>query len=256
MPRELCRRGGLESVRCLWLCLVQRCRGCVACETCIHCTVVELNRLWKTLQAWETESLTKKREWRRFMRKERQAFNCLWNFVYPSKHCCQQGFFSPFLLFSCLFYFLSIFFFLPNFHVRQIPISIHSTIRIPLLSFWMFYFHFHFFGLPIETHILFTLSLSRYSMFPYCFLCWNSQRKASQLASAPWALLRRQSASKPQRLSLFLHLEALCLPLSGIRRGTGLGLSAFVSFFPVDFKCRFLGISKGCVTWRRKSKLQ
>lgn len=95
----------------------------------------------------------------------------------------------------------------------------------------MFYFHFHFFGHPIESHVLFTLSLSRYSMFPYCFLCWNSQRKASQLASAPWALLRRQSASRPQRLSLFLHLETLCLPLSGIRRGTGLGLSAFMSFF-------------------------
>lgn len=59
VPCELCRGGGPESVRCLWLCLVQRCRGCVACETCIHCSVVELNRAWKALQAWETESLTK-----------------------------------------------------------------------------------------------------------------------------------------------------------------------------------------------------
>lgn len=27
------------------------------------------------------------------MRKERQAFNRLWNFVYPPKHCCPKGLF-------------------------------------------------------------------------------------------------------------------------------------------------------------------
>lgn len=63
-PQVLCELcggggGGPESVRCLSLCLVQRCRGCVACETCIHCSVVELNRARKALQAWETERQTK-----------------------------------------------------------------------------------------------------------------------------------------------------------------------------------------------------
>lgn len=59
VPCELCGEGP-ESARCLWLCLVQRCRGCVACETCIHCSVEELNRARKALQAWETGRRTKK----------------------------------------------------------------------------------------------------------------------------------------------------------------------------------------------------
>lgn len=45
VPCELCtvdwRGGGPGSGRCLWLCLVQRCRGCVACETCIHYPIAE-----------------------------------------------------------------------------------------------------------------------------------------------------------------------------------------------------------------------
>lgn len=84
VPCELCRGGGPERARCLWLRLVQRCRGCVACETCIHCSVVELNRAWKALQAWKAKS-DKEREWERFIGKERKAFNCLWNLVCLSK---------------------------------------------------------------------------------------------------------------------------------------------------------------------------
>lgn len=126
---------------------------------------------------------------------------------------------------------------------------------IPFLSFWIFYFHFS--GQAIQTHILFTLPLSRYSMFPYCFLCWNSQRKASQLASALWALLRQQSASRPQRLSLFLHLEAPYLPLSRFR-STGPGLFAMVSFFSVFFFCCccccFSGNADSCGTQVSHSK--
>ena len=60
---ELCGGGGgPESERCLWLCLVQRCRGCVACETCIHCSVVELNRARKALQALETDKKKNERD--------------------------------------------------------------------------------------------------------------------------------------------------------------------------------------------------
>lgn len=62
---ELCGGGGgggPESARCLWLCLVQRCRGCVACETCIHCSVAELNRARKALQALETDKKKNERD--------------------------------------------------------------------------------------------------------------------------------------------------------------------------------------------------
>lgn len=64
VPCELCRGGGPESARCLWLCLVQRCRGCVACETCIHCSVAEQG--WIELEKLSRHKrVTDKKEWER-----------------------------------------------------------------------------------------------------------------------------------------------------------------------------------------------
>lgn len=57
--------------------------GCVACETCIHCSVVELNRARKALQAWETEADKERREWERFKGKERRSFQLTMEFSLP-----------------------------------------------------------------------------------------------------------------------------------------------------------------------------
>lgn len=81
---ELCGGGGPESVRCLWLCMVQRCRGCVACETCIHCSLVE--QCWielGRLSRHERQRDRQRKRKREIQREREEGFQLTMEFILP-----------------------------------------------------------------------------------------------------------------------------------------------------------------------------
>lgn len=75
---------------------------------------------------------------------ERQAFNRLRNFVYPSKHCCPKGPFLYYLIISCSFYFLSLllFFLILNieFQYPYTHLALLSTHFVSLILNFLFSF--------------------------------------------------------------------------------------------------------------------
>lgn len=141
---------------------------------------------------------------------EGKAFNRRWNFGCPSKQLflrgllllpsslvhflacvcpptpashscplCSRGIIFLLLVGCCFFCHFP----LPTCTPPPPPFVAHSS---PSRSLFLhFFFKFHFPSRPVDAHILFTRLLSRYSMFPLCFLCCNSQRKARRASPTP-----------------------------------------------------------------------
>lgn len=198
---------------------------------------MELERLSRheRQRVWQRE---KERERGRFGRMEGEGFQPTMEFrlpfwiafslrastsFFPPSFPCSHfppplipALYVPVALFSC-YYFLLLPFSPP--HLQPPPptppfVAHSSPLQALLQSLLLHFFQFHFPSRPVDAHILFTRLLSRYSMFPLCFLCCNSQRKARRtgptsplfsrpLPPVPAMLGSKKSTSRPQRRICF-----------------------------------------------------